>query len=68
MNRKNALPIPEPILQLQRQLDQFRSAQPQKTKLPEPLWQALRLDYMRAEEPARWSYESSQESNQDDIR
>ena len=63
MNRKSALPISEPILQLQRQLDQFRSAQPQRTKLPEPLWQAavelarqygvypvahpLRLDYMR---------------------
>jgi hypothetical protein len=47
---------------LQRQLDQFRSTQPQRTKLPEPLWQAavelarqhgiypfahpLRLDYM----------------------
>ena len=61
MNRKNA-PIPEPIAQLQRQLDQFRSAQPRRTKLPESLWQAavelarqhgvysvahpLRLDYM----------------------
>jgi len=49
-------------VQLQRQLDQFRSSQPQRTKLPEPLWQAavelarqhgiypvahpLRLDYM----------------------
>ena len=63
MNRKSTLPIPEPILQLQRQLDQFRSTQPRRTKLPEPLWQAavelarqygvypvahpLRLDYMR---------------------
>ena len=61
MNRKNT-PIPEPIAQLQRQLDQFRSTQPQRTKLPESLWQAavelarqhgvysvahpLRLDYM----------------------
>ena len=50
-------------MQLQRQLDQFRSTQPQRTKLPEPLWQAavelarqhgiypvahpLRLDYMQ---------------------
>ena len=49
-------------MQLQRQLDQFRSTQPRRTKLPEPLWQAavelarqhgiysvahsLRLDYM----------------------
>src|SRR5260370_8585284 len=55
-------PIPEAIVQLQRQLDQFRSTQPQRTKLPESLWQAavelarqygiypvahpLRLDYM----------------------
>ena len=54
--------IPEPIAQLQRQLDQFRSTQPRGTKLPESLWQAavelarqhgvysvahpLRLDYM----------------------
>ena len=62
MNRKSKPPIPEPIAQLQRQLDQFRSAQSQRTKLPESLWQAavelarqhgvyavahpLRLDYM----------------------
>ena len=63
MNHESTTPIPEPILQLQRQLDQFRSAQPRRTKLPEPLWQAavslarqhgihpvahpLRLDYMQ---------------------
>jgi hypothetical protein len=62
MNRKNTSPTPEPIVQLQRQLDQFRSTQPRRTKLPESLWQAavdlarqhgvhsvaqpLRLDYM----------------------
>jgi hypothetical protein len=62
LNHKSTLPIPEPIVQLQRQLDQFRSAQPHRTKLPEALWQAavelarqhglhavahpLRLDYM----------------------
>ncbi len=61
MNRKSA-PIPEPVAQLQRQLDQFRSTQSRRTKLPESLWQAavelarrhgvysvahpLRLDYM----------------------
>jgi hypothetical protein len=61
MNSKST-PIPEPIAQLQRQLDQFRSTQPRRTKLPESLWQAavelarqhgvysvaqpLRLDYM----------------------
>jgi len=53
---------PEPILKLQRQLEDFRSSQPVRTKLPESLWQAavelaqqygiypvahpLRLDYM----------------------
>jgi hypothetical protein len=55
-------PIPEPIVQLQRQLEQFRSTQPARTKLPETLWHTavelarqhgvyavahpLRLDYM----------------------
>ncbi|HTW64446.1 MAG TPA: hypothetical protein VME17_07520, partial [Bryobacteraceae bacterium] len=63
MNHKNAPPIPEAITQLQRQLDQFRSTQSTRTKLPESLWQAavelarqhgvhavarpLRLDYTR---------------------
>ena len=62
MNRKSTLAIPEAILQLQRQLDQFRSTKPRRMKLPESLWQAavelarqhgvysvahpLRLDYM----------------------
>ena len=62
MDRKSTAPIPEPIAQLQRQLDQFRSTQARRTKLPESLWQAavelarqhgvycvahpLRLDYM----------------------
>ena len=62
MNRKSTPTIPEAIVQLQRQFDQFRSTQPVRTKLPEPLWQAavelarqhgiysvahpLRLDYM----------------------
>lgn len=62
MNRKNT-PIAEPIAQLQRQLEQFRSTQSRRTKLPEPLWQTavelarqygvyavahpLRLDYTR---------------------
>jgi hypothetical protein len=54
--------IPGPISQLQHQLDEFRSTQPRRKKLPESLWQAavelarehgvysvahpLRLDYM----------------------
>jgi hypothetical protein len=62
VNRKSTPAIPEAILELQRQLDQFRSTQPRRTKLPESLWQAavelarqygvypvahpLRLDYM----------------------
>ena len=62
MNRKGTPPIPEAIVQLQQQLDQFRSTRPRRTKLPESLWQAavelarqhgvyavahpLRLDYM----------------------
>ena len=61
--KRESTPIPEPIAQLQRQLEQFRSAQPGRTKLPESLWQAavelarqhgvypvahpLRLDYPR---------------------
>ena len=40
VNRKSTPLIPEPILQLQRQLDQFRSSQPRRMKLPESLWQA----------------------------
>ena len=63
MNRKSTTPVPEAIAQLQRQLEQFRSTQPGRTKLPESLWQAavelarqygiyavahpLRLDYTR---------------------
>jgi hypothetical protein len=39
LNSKST-PIPGPIEQLQRQLDEFRSTQPHRTKLPEPLWQA----------------------------
>jgi hypothetical protein len=40
LNRKSAFPIPEPIVQLQRRLDEFRSTRPHRTKLPETLWQA----------------------------
>lgn len=63
MNRKRTSPIPEPIAQLQRQLDQFRSTQTGWRRLPESLWQAAvtlarqygvysvqpapRLDYIR---------------------
>ncbi|SRR6266540_240429 len=63
MNRKSTAPIPEAITQLQRQLEQLRSTQPARKKLPESLWEAavelarqhgiyavahpLRLDYTR---------------------
>jgi hypothetical protein len=63
LNDKSNMSIPEPIVQLQRQFDQFRSAQPHRAKIPESLWQAaeelarrhglyavahpLRLDYVR---------------------
>jgi hypothetical protein len=40
VSQKNTPAIPEAILQLERQLDQFRSTQPGRTKLPESLWQA----------------------------
>jgi hypothetical protein len=58
----SATPVAEPILQLQRQLEQFRSSHAHRTRIPEALWQAavelarqhglnavahpLRLDYM----------------------
>lgn len=63
MNNRIAAPVPEAITQLQRQLEQFRSTQSARTKLPESLWKAaielarqhgvyavahpLRLDYTR---------------------
>jgi hypothetical protein len=62
VNRTSTSPTPERILHLQRQLEEFRSCQSGRTKLPESLWQAavelarqygiysvahpLRLDYM----------------------
>src|SRR5262245_14192503 len=63
MNHKIAASVPEAIVQLQRELEQFRSSRPGRKKLPESLWQAavvlarqhgiyavahpLRLDYTR---------------------
>lgn len=62
VNHGSTHPTPEPILKLQRQLEDFRSSQPVRTKLPASLWQAavelaqrygiypvahpLRLDYV----------------------
>jgi len=62
LNSKSTSPVPEPIVHLQRQLEEFRSTRPHRTRLPEALWKAavelarvyglhpvaqpLRLDYM----------------------
>jgi len=62
LSGKSASPVPEPIVQLQRRLDEFRTTQTHRTKLPETLWRAavelarqygiqsvahpLRLDYV----------------------
>ena len=62
MNDKSSASIPEPIVQFQKQFDQFRSEQPRRSKIPEGLWQGavelarqhglyavahpLRLDYV----------------------
>ena len=40
MRHKSTSPIPEPIVQLQRQLEQFRDGHPPRTRLPESLWQS----------------------------
>jgi hypothetical protein len=40
LNSKSATPIPGAIMQFERQLDEFGSAQPNPTKLLETLWQA----------------------------
>jgi hypothetical protein len=65
MNR-GSRPIPESVVQLQRQLEQFRNTQSARTRLPESLWETavelarqhgvyrvahpLRLDYTRLKE------------------
>jgi hypothetical protein len=56
VNRKSKSPIPEPIAQLERQLDQFRSTRARRTKLPESLWQA--------EETARRNSQTQTEGGQ----
>jgi hypothetical protein len=82
MNRKST-PIPEAIPLLQRQLDQFRSTQPRRTKLPESFMAcrsrpgpATRCVFRRAptttglsgaEETARRSLPTPAESNQAGI-
>jgi hypothetical protein len=62
LNEKSNVSIAEPIVQLQRQFEQFRSSHPLRARIPEALWRAavelarqhglnavahpLRLDYM----------------------
>jgi hypothetical protein len=80
MNHKIAAPVPEAITQLQRQLEQFRSSRPGRTKLPESLWQAavelarqygiyavahpLRLDYARLKQRLGGMPSQSRKQNQ----
>ena len=76
--------IPEPIAQLQRQLEQIRSTQPRVKRLPDSLWQAA-VELARehgvysvahpsaaglygVEETARRSFPAPRESTQADIR
>ena len=40
MNEKSNAAIPEPIVQLQRQFEQFRSFHPLRARIPEALWRA----------------------------
>jgi hypothetical protein len=40
LDKKISSPIPEPIAQLLRRLDELRSTRPHRTKLPEAVWQA----------------------------
>ncbi|HEV2473846.1 MAG TPA: hypothetical protein VGS41_14315 [Chthonomonadales bacterium] len=40
MNAKSNIVIPEPIVQLQRQFEQFRSSHALRTRIPEALWRA----------------------------
>lgn len=62
MNRRENKPVAAPIVELQRELEEYRRSRPKRAKLPESIWeaaaalahehglyvvtQALRLDYM----------------------
>lgn len=62
MNRRESNRVAAPIVELQRELEEYRRSQPRRAKLPESIWeaaaalarehgvyavaQALRLDYM----------------------
>ena len=40
MNEKRSVVIPEPIVRLQREFEQFRSSHPLRARIPEGLWSA----------------------------
>jgi hypothetical protein len=61
MARRRSPEIPEPILLLQQQLDQWRAAQKGRAKLPESFWQsavdlARRFGIFRTAQPLRLDY------------
>src|SRR5262249_12564882 len=61
MKHRIAVPIPEAITQLQRQLEQFRSSRPGRKKLPESFWQAAvdlarQVDARPEEQAMSWYY------------
>jgi len=74
MNRKERKPVAAPIVELQRELEEYRRSRPRRAKLPESIWeaavalahehglyavtQALRLDYMGLKKRVR-SYVAS---------
>ena len=67
MNRKSA-PIPEPIVQLQRQLEQFRSTQSGRTKLPEGMHSAGLVVSSRAWSCRLPAYDESWLAEKDRLR
>jgi hypothetical protein len=79
MNRKERKPVAEPIVELQRELEEYRRSQPRRAKLPEAIWQtaaelarehgvhpvaqALRLDYMGLKKRAGGGVASQRPAN-----
>jgi len=40
MNRKERKPVAESIVQMQRELEEYRRSRPRRAKLPESIWEA----------------------------
>ncbi len=53
MKQKSTAPIPEEIIELQRELNKFRSTHRPRTKLPEDLWHAA-VELARRHGLYRW--------------